>query len=619
MEGGFVLFIISIALCVLSVIVFKKSKHDLKSSISYGLLLFVSIFFYLLYYIADYLSGDGISDSVIFHLKTNLSGIGYFDFYKLIISLVIFLVFLIIFFYIFLIKTNKKEVRKKKKLIYISLFLIFVSLIVNPTTSGLYKFANPENPIDSESFYEELLNSNKTDFGKYYVIPSINGTKKPKNLVFIYAEGLEYTFFNETLFPNLTKNLNKIKLNSTYFTNIDQVNPAHYTIGGIVASQCGIPLYSPSHGNSLVGSDQFLPLATCFGDLLSEENYNLAFYGGADLDFAGKGLFFKTHNFLEVKGKDELIEENNIKDFSGWGIRDDELLEIVHSRFLELSETNEKFALFTLTLDTHHPNGHLPKSCENVSYGDGKNPILNSVACTDILISELLNKIKNSEYSNNTIIVLASDHLMMKNTATKLLNKGKRRNSLFIIDPENREEQMVDKYGTTLDTGTTVLSYLGYEGSIGLGRDLNDKTYNSTEAKYIKENIINWKKYILFFWNYPKIEKSIYIDIEKKYILLDDRHFLFPIMIELDDEFRTSLKFEFFLPKKRGLENEITKNNGGGTFIIVDYCVDYKMLNLSFSKDDYCLIFGRGKNITYSEVIQNNLVFNLNDIKERLK
>ena len=77
----------------------------------------------------------------------------------------------------------------------------------------------------------------------------------------------------------------------------------------------------------------------------------------------------------------------------GWGLYDDSLFDLAYNNFVELSKKRNKFAMFLLTLDTHHPNGHPSKSCENISYGDGSNPMLNSVACSDYLIAGFIEKI----------------------------------------------------------------------------------------------------------------------------------------------------------------------------------------------------------------------------------
>ena len=113
-------------------------------------------------------------------------------------------------------------------------------------------------------------------------------------------------------------------------------------------------------------------------------------------------------------------------------MHDDELLEIILKRAEELNNQDDPFGIFALTLDTHHPNGYLSKPCYEKKYLNGDNKILNSIHCVDMLMGAFADKFMNSPLYENTILVVASDHLALKNTATNILEKGDRK-SLFMI------------------------------------------------------------------------------------------------------------------------------------------------------------------------------------------
>ena len=140
---------------------------------------------------------------------------------------------------------------------------------------------------------------------------------------------------------------------------------------------------------------------------------------GASTEFSGKNKFFSTHSFDEIYGREELKEKLTDKFYlNGWGLYDDVILNMSFEKFEELSFSDKKFALFTLTLDTHHPNGHPSRTCSDIPYKDGDNSILNAVHCSDFLISKFITKIQNSKYADKTLIILTSDHLAMKNTVS---------------------------------------------------------------------------------------------------------------------------------------------------------------------------------------------------------
>ncbi|MEL1224677.1 MAG: phosphoglycerol transferase I, partial [Candidatus Neomarinimicrobiota bacterium] len=80
------------------------------------------------------------------------------------------------------------------------------------------------------------------------------------------------------------------------------------------------------------------------------------------------------------------------------------LLDLIYKRIQKLSEQTNNFGLFSLTLDTHHPNGYISASCKNKKYLDGKNPILNSLHCIDYLIGKFMDEFLNSDLYKDTTL-----------------------------------------------------------------------------------------------------------------------------------------------------------------------------------------------------------------------
>ena len=114
-------------------------------------------------------------------------------------------------------------------------------------------------------------------------------------------EGLERTYFDAKIFPDVAPRLRvwENSRDTTSFTNLSHIVPlTGFTMGGMVASQCGMPTVNIP----LSEADGFLPGVTCLGDLLKGARYCQPFVGGADLAFAGKGLFLKSHGFDTLLG-----------------------------------------------------------------------------------------------------------------------------------------------------------------------------------------------------------------------------------------------------------------------------------------------------------------------------
>lgn len=597
MNDSFSMFL-SLFLFAVSIYLYRKTNASIVNRLLFSVLVFTSIIFYLFYAIANYFTGKGIDSSVIFHLKYGLAGAGFLEYWKLIAISIVFIILGLVFLYWIFWKRAKSKTNRTVY-VYAAFLLILLSLFSSPATSDLNSILfQRSRAIALNKFYKQLQESDATDFYKFYRLPYIKQIAGSKNLVLVYTEGLEQTYFNEAIFPGLIKGLRELQSKSTYFTNVRQVDGTGWTIGGFVASQSGIPLFTPSDGNSMSGMDEFLPSAVSLGDLLHKEGYHLAYYGGANLDFAGKGKFYSTHKFDEIYGREELLPKLKDKSYrTWWGLYDDSLFDLAYQRFVELSETYDKFGLFLLTLDTHHPDGHPSKSCQGIIYKDGSNAMLNAVAGSDYLITKFVNKIMKSPYGAKTVVVVASDHLALKNTASELLNKAERRNLFMVIEPGGANKATKkEKLGSTLDVGVTILPFIGYKGAIGLGRNLADPSQLTTEIEYIHKNLYSWEPSLSRFWNFPKIQEFIEIDIANRTMNIDGRKFTIPALVELNTELETTLKFQFPFYSKKRLVDYVLWLDKDTPFLLIDECKNTNELDETLGQTGFCLIAGKGNN-----------------------
>ncbi|QXZ09348.1 sulfatase-like hydrolase/transferase [Comamonas sp. Y33R10-2] len=319
-----------------------------------------------------------------------------------------------------------------------------------------------------------------------------------KNLIYIYLESFDNKYFNEDVFPDLLPKLKNLKKNAFSAEDVYMPWGTGWTIAGMVASQCGIPLQvSGRSGNSLGKLNEFLPNAECMGDVLKRSGFQNHFFGGADLDFAGKGDFYKNHGFDDVYGLAELTDRS--KEKSSWGIYDDDLFKIIKEDF-HLIKSKSPYSLFMLNVDTHHPEGIVSPSCKDKFYKDGGIKVLNAVHCTDAMVSELIEFFRAKD--PDAIIVVASDHLAMPNDAKKLLEGDDRRNTFMVlgtgINPEVFSEKM-----TTFDAGATVLGFLGFDvPGLGWGRNVNNSSSLLSEYKninYFNSAVSNMKDFHFSF------------------------------------------------------------------------------------------------------------------------
>lgn len=481
------------------------------------------------------ITGEGVNDSVFYHMTTGLGG-GDISQYAIPAAGSVVVLALLGFV---MIKARRRLVgAENKSLIWnAGIFLAAMSsLVIHPVTTSTVDYA--------------LRFSMAEQYQEGFYVPEVTiaeGTE-PKNLILLYLESVERTYFDQDRFPDLLPNLKQLEAQSTSFTDMTQTMGAGFTIGGMVASQCGTPLILSGGANSM-RVNQFLSGAECMGDILSDAGYETAYLGGASVEFAGKGAFYKSHGYETVEGLDELLPTLEDPEYiAEWGIQDDTLFDLARAKISDLSKGDQPFALSMLTLDTHHPNGHAEtnKVCRDQPYGDGSNPMLNSVKCADILTANFVSDIQNSDIADETLIVVMSDHLAMGNTASEMLEAGPRRNMFFIIDPSKTDAQKISRASTTLDVAPTLLSALGLSvDRMGFGVDLQGSEPTLPEyldiaadnQKELNQHLLGFQSVYDQLWAYPDITDGLYTNLEKGEVQFGANAYGLPALLTFDEEF----------------------------------------------------------------------------------
>jgi phosphoglycerol transferase len=101
-------------------------------------------------------------------------------------------------------------------------------------------------------------------------------------------------------------------------------------------------------------------------------------------------------------------------------------------KYHTLIQNSQPFFLGISTINTHHPSGYIPSSYRNIVYKNGKNSMLNAVFVSDRIISKFIDAIMEDTTSQNTIIVLSSDHLAMPNAASEMLDSSPKKRNLLM-------------------------------------------------------------------------------------------------------------------------------------------------------------------------------------------
>ncbi|MGO1625549.1 MAG: sulfatase-like hydrolase/transferase [Halomonadaceae bacterium] len=329
---------------------------------------------------------------------------------------------------------------------------------------------------------------------KHYRAPDIQAQDNPPNLVILYLESLERTY-GEPEFGDAYADLHELGKKGVVFEGIEQINNTGWTMAGMIGSQCGTPLMPAG----LVHDRQFEPLAEvvpgveCLGDLLDGQGYRLSYMGGASKAFAGKGRFYEGHGFDNVMGLDELKDGLEAPDYvNDWGLYDDTLYDLTVDEIKRLkAESDGPWGLVNISLSAHAPTGFPAQSCrERQGEWDGED-ILYSVKCSAWLARHLVERLEDEGLLDNTLVVVASDHLSMRVSVWDELVGLPRENTLMLLG-NGLEPRHISRRASIVDLFPTILDALGYppdQHKAGLGVSLLDNSTSTLLERYGKEKI----------------------------------------------------------------------------------------------------------------------------------
>ena len=160
-----------------------------------------------------------------------------------------------------------------------------------------------------------------------------------------------------------------------------------------------IPAY---YSNFLDGNYRFQSIydfrIPVLGSILNKAGYRLK-YVMADPEFSGTNYLLESNFFEIIDSTNDGLEFAEIE-------HDLELFEELKEQVLLLKSSNEQFALFASTIDTHFPTGRYDKNMENYlnkSLNDFENEIDFSIEAIDYLIGDFISFLEKENILDNTV------------------------------------------------------------------------------------------------------------------------------------------------------------------------------------------------------------------------
>lgn len=273
-----------------------------------------------------------------------------------------------------------------------------------------------------------------------------------------------------------------------------------------------------------------------------------AVYGGS---LAWRGL----EDFLKAQGFDEIYGEGSIKNEHRheWGINDAQFFEIV---LRELKNNNKPQFIYAMSTATHPPYKtppyykplklEIPKELEHMMPGEPHlKRIFETYQFANREASKFLDIVKNSEFKDNTIVVITGDHNLREVKAFVPEELFKRYSvPMYLYVPEKLKKKIdanitachIDIAPTLYDLSLSQVEYIA-AGISMLDQDKNHIAFNSngfilSRDKAVLFNIENGK--ILYF-NFdakskilsltePTDEHSFMLEYYKRTILASDMY-----------------------------------------------------------------------------------------------
>lgn len=336
--------------------------------------------------------------------------------------------------------------------------------------------------------YVDQITSASNLFETEYISPgdvSVRFPDEKRNLLLIYMESMETTYASLDAGGgkpyNYIPELTQLAEENLYFSNDEDLGGAGaysgmgWTMGALLASSAGVPYKLPIGGNSAGEYENFLPGLTGIGDILEDAGYHNYFMCGSDSAFAGRLDFFSQHGGYYIRDYESARADGIIpEDYHVfWGMEDEYLYEYARQELTEIVSRGENFNFTMLTVDTHHPDGYICRSCKD----EHSEQYANVVSCASRQAAAFIGWASEQDWYENTTIVITGDHLSMKNDFWEDIGDYDRKiYNCFVNLPDGvTAECTVNREFSVMDMFPTILAAIGAEiegERLGLGTNL---------------------------------------------------------------------------------------------------------------------------------------------------
>lgn len=345
------------------------------------------------------------------------------------------------------------------------------SLILNSGYSVIYAAYSLQHESKSSDIYGKmdkadifrLTGAQDTDIPTLKTLTPSVQRDKPLNLVIILQESLGATFVESLGGVPVTPNLEKLKSEGIWFTQLYATGTR--SVRGIEAVITG---FQPTPADSTVklslSQKNFFSIAA----LLEKQGYYTEFIYGGESHFDNMRSFFMGNGFKHI------VEQKDYKKpifIGSWGASDEDLLNKTHEQLLAHHASGKPFFTLAFSSSNHapfeFPDGRIelyeqPKATDN-----------NAVKYADYAMGEFFKKAKASAYWRDTVFLVVADHDIRVRGDT--LVPIERFHIPGLILGADIQPKTITAIASQIDLPVTVLSLMGIRAAHPMtGQDLSN-------------------------------------------------------------------------------------------------------------------------------------------------
>lgn len=338
----------------------------------------------------------------------------------------------------------------------------------------LNEFAGSDAVASLSSYFESLSPTNKNEY---------TGMFEGFNFIWITAEGFSGYALESGLYPTLEKLADEGFVFENYY------QPLWYgsTLGGEYANLMGSPTKNGGYLSMCRAAKNGNGMTFSMGNTLSRLGYSCYAFHDNDYTYYDRNITHPALGYEWIASGSGLEYQTDENGNDIWPQSDAVMLEETFDKYTE----DEPFHLYYLTVSGHVPyvfgggNTMSTKNrelVENLNYSDTTKAYLASQYELETMLSELMDMLEKKSLTDNTVIVLAGDHVPYDNMEVLDELAGRElevefeayESTLVIWSGAMEKPVRVDKVCSSIDILPTMLNLMGaeYDSRLIIGRDI---------------------------------------------------------------------------------------------------------------------------------------------------